>query len=158
MADRPVMARDGTGLLTGADSARQRLRDALSTPRGSYPFMRDYGSELAECTDRRIDSALAAKLYAAVAGAIAHPPNGLDDIALDEVLVESDGAGVDIVVRAYWTGENASVTPIGVRERLVRPPPVPAQPLTPPVTPPAGNVLTWLGDALTWRGEALTWL
>lgn len=118
---RIVMHRDGSTLLTGPDSARQRLRDALAVERGSYPFARDYGSTLGSLVDRTVDSGFEARIYAGVADAIAHPPNGLDDVALQEVRVYQAGAGEDVIevhVHALWTGDTSEQTPIGVRQSL----------------------------------------
>lgn len=118
---RIVMHRDGRVLLAGADSARQRLRDALAIERGSYPFARDYGSTLGSLVDRTVDSGFEARVYAAVADAIAHPPNGLDDVTLQEVRLFQAGSGEDVVevhVRALWTGDVGEQTPIGVRQAL----------------------------------------
>ena len=118
---RIVMARDGMTLLTGADSARQRLRDALAIERGSYPFARDYGSTLGSLVDRTVDTGFEARVYAGVADAIAHPPNGLDDVALQEVRLFLAGECEDVVevhVRAQWTDVTGVQTPIGVRQSL----------------------------------------
>ena len=115
---RIVMARDGTHLVDGAESARQRLRDALVIERGSYPFARDYGSTLGDIVDRNVDTALESRIYAAVADAIAHRPNGLDDITLQEVRLYQADSLVEVQVFAEWTGEDGVRTPIGVRQRL----------------------------------------
>ena len=112
------MARDGAALLSGAESARQRLRDALAIERGTYPFARDYGSTLGLIVDRNVDTALEARVYAAVADAVAHPPNGLDDVALQEVRLYQSPGLVEVQVRAEWVSEAAERTPIGVRQTL----------------------------------------
>ena len=113
-----VMSRDGTRLLDGAESARQRLRDALAIERGSYPFSRDYGSELGDLVDRNVDTAFAARVYAGVADAITHPPNGLEDVVLQEIRLLQAGDHVEAQVLAQWRGEDGALTPIGVRQRL----------------------------------------
>ena len=118
---KQVMSRDGTRILDGPESARQRLRDALATPRGNYPFARNYGSDLGDLVDRNVDTAYAARIYAGVAGAIAHPPNGLEDIALQEVRLHQDDDLVEIEVLAEWRGEGGTLTPIGVRQGLLPP-------------------------------------
>ena len=115
---RIVMARDGSQLLAGADSARQRLRDALAIERGSYPFARDYGSLLGDLADRNVDTAYEARVYAGVADAINHPPNGLDDIALQEIRLHQAPGLVEVEVFAEWIGEAGDRTPIGVRQGL----------------------------------------
>lgn len=117
----PVLARDGTRLLAGIESAEQRLRDALRVRRGSYPFSRDYGSRLADLLDRTLGPDTEARIYAAVAEALAHAPNGLADLALREVRLTLDPEHphrptLDVV--ADWTGADGQVTPIGVREAL----------------------------------------
>ena len=122
------MTRDGTQLIAGAESARQRLRDALAIERGSYPFNRDYGSLLGDLTDRNVDTALEGRVYAAVADAIAHPPNGLDDVALQEVRLYQDGDLVEVQVLAEWIDDARERTPIGIRQGLL--PPQPNRPAT----------------------------
>lgn len=112
------MGRDGTTLLAGADSARQRLRDALAIERGSYPFARDYGSEIGAIVDRNVDSRAEARVYAAVAGAIAHPPNGLDDVALQEVRLAHRAGLLEVHVFAEWVDGSGARTPIEVRQDL----------------------------------------
>ena len=114
-----VMSRDGAQLLDGAESARQRLRDALAVERGSYPFSRDYGSMLGALVDRNVDSAYEARVYAGVADVIAHPPNGLDDIALQEVRLFQAPGLVEVQVFAEWQGEAGERTPIAVRQSIV---------------------------------------
>lgn len=112
------MARDGHSLLTGPDSARQRLRDALATFRGSYPFLRDYGSLLGELVDRQTDAGFEAGVYARVAEAIVHPPNGLEDVALQEVRLYQRGQFTEVQVFAEWVGDEGVSTPITVRQQL----------------------------------------
>ena len=110
-----ILARDGSRLLAGAAEAAQRLGDALRVQRGSYPFLRDYGSTLAQIVDRR-----PAAVFAAVAEALVHPSNGLDDIELRAVRVSPDGAGAVVVeVDAEWRPAPAATsTPISIREQL----------------------------------------
>lgn len=115
---RVVVSRDGTELLDGPESARQRLRDALAIERGSYPFARDYGSTLGDLVDRNVDTALEGRVYAAVADAITHPPNGLDDVALQEVRLYQGETHVEVRIAAEWIGEAAERTPIDVRQAL----------------------------------------
>ena len=109
------LAPDGDRVLTGAAAAAQRLADALRIQRGSYPFLRDYGSMLALLVDRRPPA-----VFAAVAEAIIHPANGLDDIQLRAVRVSPAGAGAVVVeVDAEWRPAPAAAsTPISIREQL----------------------------------------
>ena len=109
------LAPDGDRVLTGSAAAAQRLADALRIQRGSYPFLRDYGSTLALLVDRR-----PAAVFAAVAEAIIHPTNGLDDIQLRAVRVSPAGAGAVVVeVDAEWRPAPAAAsTPISIREQL----------------------------------------
>ena len=116
---RIVMTRAGTTLIAGPDGARQRLHDALTIERGSYPFARDYGSTLGVLVDRTVDTAFEARVYAAVADAIAHPPNGLDDVVLQEVLLFQRGAhAVEVFVRGQWIDDAGVQSPISVRQAL----------------------------------------
>ena len=115
------MSRDGTRLISGVESAEQRLADALTIRRGSYPWSRDYGSRLADLADRTLDPATEAEIFAAVAEAVAHPPNGLADVTLRTVRLIREGEHPDRVlvdVQAEWTGADGTVTPIGVRQSL----------------------------------------
>ncbi len=115
------MSRTGTSLLTGPDSARQRLGDALATPRGSYPFMRDYGSLVGELVDQVADRGFEARVYARVAEAVAHPPNGLEDIVLREVRVSQAGLRIEVQTLAEWIGDDGQSTPITARQELAEP-------------------------------------
>ena len=110
-----LLAPDGDRVLTGSSAAAQRLADALRIQRGSYPFLRDYGSTLALLVDRRPAAA-----FAAVAEALIHPANGLDDIRLRAVRVSPAGAGAVVVeVDAEWRPAPAAAsTPISIREQL----------------------------------------
>ncbi|MDE0202362.1 MAG: hypothetical protein OXK73_08005 [Rhodospirillaceae bacterium] len=122
-----VMSRDGARILDGAESARQRLADALRIRRGTYPWLRDYGSLLDDLVDRNVDSGFEARVYANVAETVAHPPNGLADIRLREVRLHQDGDNpdrVEIEVFADWIAPDGSVGEIGLRQALAQAPPV----------------------------------
>jgi len=71
---------ENTGLLiTDAAERKQRLNRCFKTRRGSLPLNRAYGSNLPDRVDRNITPDLAIDIYADVADAIAHPPNGFTD-------------------------------------------------------------------------------
>lgn len=112
------MAAAGDRVLDGVAAASQRLADALRIQRGSYPFARDFGSTIGLIVDRR-----PAAVFAAVAEAVAHAPNGLDDIDLRAVRVSAAAAGeVAVEVDAAWRPDPAvAPTPITVRARLATP-------------------------------------
>ena len=70
--DRPAgqggamtLARDGSRLVRGIESARQRLADALRIRRGSYPVLRDYGCTVDAVLDRPLSPAGEAAIFAA---------------------------------------------------------------------------------------------
>lgn len=113
-----VLAHAGDRELQGAESAAQRLRDALLVVRGSYPASRDYGSLLAAALDRSLNSAGTGALAAAVADAVAHPPNGLGDVRLRSVGMVADDGVVALDVRADWVSPEGALTPIDLRERI----------------------------------------
>ena len=116
-----IMAHAGDHLLGGTDSARQRLADALRIPRGSYPFNRDYGATVVDLIDRPLDGAAEAAVFAAVAETLAHPPNGLADLALRAVRLEIDPerpGRLEVVVEADWIDAAGQATPIGLRQQL----------------------------------------
>lgn len=116
-----IMSRDGTRLISGIESAEQRLTDALAIRRGSYPWSRDYGSRLADLVDRTVDSDAEARIFAAVAEAVAHPPNGLADVALREVRLHrlpDHPDRIEIEVVADWQDASGQITPIGIRHQL----------------------------------------
>ena len=115
---RPVMALAGDRWLGGPESATQRLRDALIITRGSYPAARDYGGTLADVLDRPLQTAGQAALMAAVADAVAHAPNGLDDVRLRSVAVRTLDGVTTLDIRADWVSESGAITPIGLREQL----------------------------------------
>ena len=100
-----VLAHAGGRLVDGLASARQRIHDALTIERGTYPMSRDYGSQLDDLVDRRMDAGAIAAVYAAVADAFEHLPNGLEDCRLREVRLENDGtddARWMVVIYAEW--------------------------------------------------------
>ena len=141
-----VMARDGSRILTGLESAAQRLDDALQISLGSYPWLRDYGSDLPALVDEEIDEEWAARATAAVAGAVSGARNGLGDVELVEVTLRAlDDAGDawELGVRATWIDPSGEPAALSARSRIA--PPAPAR------------VLTWRGAFLTWRGRYLTW-
>ena len=113
-----VLAAEGDRLLTGATSAAQRLRDALSIVRGSYPFARDYGSRLADVLDRPLGPSGVGEIANAVADAIAHPANGLGDVRLRSVNMAVDDGALILDVQADWVSEDGTLAPIGLREQL----------------------------------------
>lgn len=121
MASR-VMSRDGTRILSGRESAEQRLRDALGITRGSYAFSRDYGSRLADVVDANLDEDTEAAIYAAVADTIAAPANGLGDLRLRSVRVQASRGRVEVDVDGEWVDASGAVTPIGIREQLAAAP------------------------------------
>ena len=120
------MSRDGSRILDGVESARQRLGDALRIRRGTYPWLRDYGSQLADLVDRNVDRDFEARVYAGVAEAVAHPPNGLHDIVLREIRLHqlADAPDrIEVEVLAGWIAPDGSVGEIGLRQSLAQPRP-----------------------------------
>ena len=115
---RAVLARAGDRVLVGADSAIQRLHDALLITRGSYPAARDYGSLLAAALDRTLNTGGVGDLANAVADAISHPANGLSDVRLRSVRINAADGMVALDVRADWISQDGTLTPIGLREQL----------------------------------------
>ena len=113
-----MLARTGDRILDGAESANQRLRDALLITRGSYPAARDYGSLLAATVDRSLSSSGVGALANAVADAIAHPSNGLNDVRLRSVSIDADDGVVTLDIQADWISQAGTLTPIGLREQL----------------------------------------
>ncbi len=121
-----VMSRDGSRILDGAESARQRLGDALRIRRGTYPWLRDYGSRLDDLIDLNMDGDFETRVYAAVADTVAHAPNGLGDIALREVRLHRDPDGGDLAeveVFADWIAPDGSGGEFGLRQALGAPRP-----------------------------------
>ena len=113
-----LLAHAGDRLLAGAESAAQRLRDALLVARGSYPASRGYGSTIGVALDRSLDSAGGGALAAAVADAVAHTPNGLSDVRLRSVRATADDGVVTLDVQADWVSRAGALTPISLREQL----------------------------------------
>lgn len=144
-----VMAAAGDRILDGAESAEQRLGDALRIARGSYPMLRTYGSRVADEIDRSLDGSGIAELSAAAAEAILVAANGLDDCRLRRVRAVADGDGAVVIeVDALWSPPIGEAVPISIRQQLAA---APSSAGTP------SDVLTWRGEPLTWRGESLTW-
>lgn len=120
------MSRDGSRILDGAESARQRLADALRIRRGTYPWLRDYGSLLEDLVDRRVDSDFEARVFAAVAETMGHAPNGLADVVLREVRLFQDPDNddrIEVEVDAVWIAPDGSAREIGLRQALAEPVP-----------------------------------
>lgn len=152
------MSRDGTGILDGVESARQRLGDALRIRRGSYPWLRDYGSLLGDLVDLNVDRAFEGRVYAAVAETVAHEPNGLSDVALREVRLYQDEDTpdrVEVEVLADWIAPDGTATGIGLRQSLAAPRPAAATLYT--ATPaglrtidPAAGAVASVGSAVNY--------
>lgn len=69
-----------TGLLIeGVEELTQRIQRCFKTRRGSLPLDRSYGSNLPSRVDKKITPELEIDIYADVADALAHPPNGFND-------------------------------------------------------------------------------
>lgn len=66
-------------LVSGEVYARQRIEDALSTPKGTIYFCRGYGSKLHELIDENQDDAFYMSVCHEVARVFDEPINGLDD-------------------------------------------------------------------------------
>lgn len=115
---RPVLAHTGDRILGGAESATQRLRDALLITRGSYPVARDYGSLLVQALDRSLGPKGVGELANAVADAIAHPANGLSDVRLRSVHMAADDGVVVLDIQVDWVSQAGTLTPISLREQL----------------------------------------
>lgn len=115
---RAVLAHRGDRVLQGAESAVQRLRDALLITRGTYPVARDYGSRLAAALDRSLNPRGVGELANAVAEAITHPPNGLADVRLRSVRMTTENGVVVLDIQADWVSQAGTLTPIGLREQL----------------------------------------
>ena len=82
---------------------------------------RDYGSTLAAVLDRALNADGQAALSASVAEAIAHPANGMHDVRLRSVRVSISQQGVaSLHIEADWVSRAGTLTPIGLREQLVR--------------------------------------
>lgn len=109
-----ILAAGGDRIIGGATAAAQRLGDALRIERGSFPFARDYGATIAEVVDRR-----PAAVFAAVAEAVAWPPNGLDDVELRAVRLVPTAGRVVVEVDVAWRPDpSAAPTPISIRAQL----------------------------------------
>ncbi|RSU73161.1 oxidoreductase [Sphingomonas sp. S-NIH.Pt3_0716] len=65
------MDRETGALMTGDQHLRQSIRDILTTPLGTRPMRRDYGSLVPELLDRPLHAATALLLASAAAMAIA---------------------------------------------------------------------------------------
>jgi phage baseplate assembly protein W len=95
----------------------QRLNDVLTTPLGSRVMLRDYGSRLFELVDHPMSPGWQVQIYAATAGAIANPINGLPDFKVTavEVVISADGkANLDVYGMYLPTGELVKVEGIKV--------------------------------------------
>lgn len=71
MAGTLGMSRSTGGSLDGLEHLFQSIRDILTTPIGTRPMRRDYGSELFSLIDRPAEPGLMIEIFAAVASALA---------------------------------------------------------------------------------------
>ena len=97
------MSRDGTRLLAGVESARQRLADALGIWLGTYPAARDFG--VTPELDRDVTPATEASIAAEIANLFQRPVNGLSDMTLNAVEFKATADRVQVTVAAIWRGE-----------------------------------------------------
>jgi hypothetical protein len=98
-------------LLRGLDYLRQRLADALTTPRGSQCLLRSRGSNLHELVDSPMNQTGLVGWIAEIAEAISHPLAGLPDFELMRVkLASASVAGtLGIELTGEWLGNPVAV-------------------------------------------------
>lgn len=101
--------------LNGPDHLRQSVRDILTTPIGSRPILRDYGSRLFELIDKPVNLSLRMDLIAATVDALdAWEPR----IAVDRVDVFIPRAGVAVIgVEAVDLESGSAVVVQGIEIR-----------------------------------------
>ena len=104
-----VVGRGFARRLAPRASLAQRLSDALRFRRGSVPGARGYGSVLRDALDRNVDADFPSLVFKAVAEAIRHPYNGLQDLTLRTVEIEGEGQQATVMVHAYHEGGNVVV-------------------------------------------------
>ncbi len=74
--------------ISGLVYLRQRLSDAVGTPKGSLVGAREYGSNWYKLQDRNVDGDFYMDSYITLSDAINNPANGLDDFLLETMAIE----------------------------------------------------------------------
>lgn len=105
------MSRTMGKALSGIDHLRQRLMDALTTPRGTRVILRDYGSDLPYLVDGHMSPQFAVQAYGVVAETVQRPVNGLRDFRLQQVkLISHTEDGMRFNVSGHWLPANENVS------------------------------------------------
>lgn len=99
--------------IEGIQYLQQRLRDVLTTPKGSRVMRRDFGCGLFERLDQDMNPAWLVQCYADIAEAISNKANGLIDFELEKIepsdYLES-GLSFNLTGIYKPTGERTTIT------------------------------------------------
>ncbi len=102
------------GVLSGIEHVHQSIIDILTTPIGSRPMRRDYGSRLFERVDAPMNGELIAEIYSDVVESLF---NYEPRVEVTSVSVESADAGtivINLVFNYLPTGETSTITGITI--------------------------------------------
>lgn len=100
--------------MSGLEHLRQRLRDAICTPKGSQVMRRDAGCGLFSLLDGNMDRGWMVQCYAAIAECIANPANGFEDFQLNSIEPEFVSENETLFnLSGYYIPDKAVVT-VGV--------------------------------------------
>jgi phage baseplate assembly protein W len=101
--------------IEGIAYLQQRLRDVLTTPKGSRIMRREFGCGIFQRIDQNMTPAWAILCFSDIAAAIDNPENGLDDFILEQVKPASKNSDsesemlFDLIGTYQPTGEKISL-------------------------------------------------
>ncbi len=99
-------------LITGIDYLRQRIRDAITTTKGSQVLLRKRGSELLGMVDSTMSQSGRLRLVGSIADALTHELAGLPDFIIKKIQfsdVRPEQGEYGFTLTANWLGNNVEV-------------------------------------------------
>jgi phage baseplate assembly protein W len=97
--------------LSGERHLQMRIVDVLSTMKKARVMRREYGSDIIDLQDAPINQPTIIEYYAGIVDAFSNPINGLTDVVIDKIKVESFIAGkLEISIDAHWVPNGEPIT------------------------------------------------
>ena len=95
--------------ISGTVYLKQRIQDAMRIEKGSLPYARDYGSNLADLIDRNFDSGFEIELTTRIVGMFRNKANGLSDCKFLGLVVKGRAGKVLIDVNIYYEDQEVTL-------------------------------------------------